>query len=102
MLNLRAIAILAAIVPILALRAETRDAQYQTVTVTATYTKSNQSQREWRAFLQALDRCHGAGYRDAELAEQPQRRCKVGDAANCSEFEVTLRYDCIGMGYQPF
>jgi hypothetical protein len=50
--------------------------------------------------MEALDRCHFAGYQDAQLEDMPRRACKSGDENKCALFRVTLKYDCIGLGYQ--
>jgi hypothetical protein len=74
--------------------------RYQVVQVSYDYDNKDQSAHEWRAFMDALDRCHLAGYQDAQLASQSQRQCKAGGEGNCSQFEVTRKYDCFGLGYQ--
>ena len=38
---------------------------YQVVQVSYDYDNKDQSAREWRAFMDALNRCHLAGYQDA-------------------------------------
>jgi hypothetical protein len=73
---------------------------YQVVQVSYDYANKDQSAREWRAFMDALDRCHLAGYQDAQLASESPRQCKLGGEGNCSLFEVTRKYDCFGLGYQ--
>ncbi|HKD47689.1 MAG TPA: YecR family lipoprotein [Rhizomicrobium sp.] len=95
-------AILAAILPALASCADGRNSQYKTVTVSYTYSGNDKQAREWRAFMDALDSCHLAGYQDALPADPPQQRCKVGDENNCSVFEAARNYECVGLGYQTF
>jgi len=73
---------------------------YKIVQVSYDYDDKDQSAREWRAFMDALDRCHIEGYQDAVLASQSPRQCKTGSEGNCSLFEATRKYDCVGMGYQ--
>jgi hypothetical protein len=73
---------------------------YQVVQVSYDYDNKDQSAREWRAFMDALNRCHLAGYQDAQLASQSPRQCKAGGEGNCSLFEVTRKYDCFRLGYQ--
>ena len=84
----------------LAACASGQNAQYKVVTVSYEASASDDSARSWRALMEALDRCHLGGYQDAQLADAPQRVCKTGDENNCALFRVTLKYDCIGLGYQ--
>lgn len=77
-----------------------QNAQNKVVTVSYESPADEEAVRSWRAFMEALDRCHFAGYQDAQLADMPQRACKSGDESKCALFRVTLKYDCIGLGYQ--
>ena len=70
------------------------------VTVSYAWPVQEDELHRWRALMEALDLCHFAGYRDAQLAGEPERVCESGDANTCAMFRVTLRYDCIGLGYQ--
>ena len=76
------------------------NAQYKVVSESYELSANDNSVRSWRALMEALDRCHLAGYQDAQLAGMPQRVCKSGDENKCTLFRVTLKYDCIGLGYQ--
>ena len=76
------------------------NAQYQRVTVFYEYKHVDQTDRAWHAFMEALDRCHFAGYQDAQPADKPRRSCESGTEASCALFRVTVDYDCIGLGYQ--
>jgi hypothetical protein len=73
--------------------------RYQVVQVSYDYDNKDQSARESRAFMDALDRCHLAEYQDAQLASESSRQCELSEG-NCSLFEVTRKYDCFGLGYQ--
>lgn len=74
--------------------------EYAVVTVSYQFAGSQESARQWRAFMNALDICHVKGYQDAQPASPPERICKRRSGGRCVLFEVTLSYDCIGMGYQ--
>ncbi len=84
----------------LAACASGQNAQYKVVTESYEATANDEGAHSWRALMEALDRCHFAGYQDAQLADMPQRVCKSGDENNCALYRVTLKYDCIGLGYQ--
>ena len=92
--------ILASLSATLGACAEFGNGAYHVIQVSYDYDSKDQSAREWRAFMDALDRCHMAGYQDAQLASQSPRQCKAGGESNCSLFEVTRKYDCFGLGYQ--
>jgi hypothetical protein len=77
-----------------------RNAKYKVLTVSYDYSGKDRSARAWRAFMDALDRCHSAGYQDAQPVAAPRQQCEAGDANNCKRTHVTEDYDCIGMGYQ--
>ena len=76
------------------------NAGYKVVTVSYDYTGKDKSAPAWRAFMDALDRCHFAGYQDAQPAAAPLQQCEAGDVNNCAKTHVSVDYDCIGMGYQ--
>lgn len=78
----------------------TENSVYKVITVSYDYAGKDKSTRGWRAFMEALDRCHLSGYQDAQLAKAPQSQCKQLKENGCAQYHVTLDYDCIGMGYQ--
>ncbi len=65
-----------------------------------TYGAGEERARQWDALTAALDICHRAGFTDAQRAQAPQIRCLDSDSEGCRRFTATLRWDCIGMGYQ--
>lgn len=73
---------------------------YATVTASYEYARPDRSAREWHAFMNALDRCHIAGYQDAQPARPPLIVCKNSGETGCNLYHATQEYDCIGMGYQ--
>lgn len=76
--------------------------QYPTVKVSYSYGAHDKSERAWRALLRALDECHNDGYRDAYPAAAPVIACDQSAGGNCTRFQASASYDCVGMGYQPF
>ena len=77
------------------------DAAYRTVHMDITYGPHDKRDREWNALMVALDRCHRDGYSDAQPAAKPETRCLDNGPDGCLRFTASLRWDCIGMGYQP-
>jgi hypothetical protein len=73
---------------------------YAVVTVSYQYDESDQSTRQWRAFLNALDKCHNAGYQDAAPAAPAATVCETVAQNGCTRFRATISYDCYGLGYQ--
>ncbi len=71
-----------------------------TVSVAFEFGANDRSERQWRALLTALDKCHREGYQDADLVRSPKAICKESGPNGCSRFAATASYDCIGMGYQ--
>lgn len=76
------------------------DGGYSVVRLDITYTPADQRDRQWRALMTAMDRCHQGGFTDAQPAHPPQTRCLETAANGCTRFAAHLVYDCIGMGYQ--
>jgi len=76
------------------------NAGYKVVTVSYDYFGRGKSAPAWRAFMTALDRCHFAGYQDAQPAAKPRQQCEAGDVNSCTVTQVYQDYDCVGMGYQ--
>jgi hypothetical protein len=76
------------------------DDSYKVVQKDITYGAGEEQARHWDALMAALDICHRAGFTDAQRAQVPQIRCLDSDFHGCRRFAVTLRWDCIGMGYQ--
>lgn len=74
---------------------------YRVVRLDITYTPADQRDRQWRALMTAMDRCHLGGFTDAQPAHPPETRCLENGASGCTRFAAHLVYDCIGMGYQP-
>jgi len=68
--------------------------------VTGQYQESDQSARQWRAFLDALDQCHREGYQDAAPAAPAATVCDTAAENGCTRFRATASYDCYGLGYQ--
>jgi len=80
---------------------ETRVSQrYQTVKVSYAYKPNDKSTSEWRASLLALDKCHNDGYQDAYPVGRPAVICAQSAAGECTHFQASAAYDCVGMGYQ--
>src|ERR1700722_9300816 len=77
-----------------------RNAGYKVVTVSYDYAGKDKSAPAWRAFMDALDRCHIAGYQNAQPVAAPRQQCEAGDRNNCTKTHVSEDYDCIGLGYQ--
>jgi len=78
----------------------TGDDGYKVVQQDITYGLSDKRDREWRALMVAMDQCHQSGFTDAQPAAAPQVHCQDRDSGGCRRFSATLRWDCIGMGYQ--
>lgn len=73
---------------------------YAVVMVSYPYEESDKSTRQWRAFLDALDKCHNAGYQDAAPAAPAATVCEAAAENGCTRFRATALYDCYGLGYQ--
>lgn len=76
------------------------DTGYRVVTADVTYGPNDRRDREWRALMTAMDRCHLGGFSDAQPDRPPQTRCLESGAGGCTRFAEHLAWDCIGMGYQ--
>jgi hypothetical protein len=79
---------------------QTGDDGYKVVQQDITYGAGEERARQWDALMAALDICHRAGFTDTQRAQAPQIRCLDSDSDGCRRFAATLRWDCIGMGYQ--
>ena len=73
---------------------------YRVVAADITYGPNDRRDREWRALLTAMDRCHRDGFTDAQPDRPPQSQCLENGATGCTRFAEHLAWDCIGMGYQ--
>jgi hypothetical protein len=76
------------------------DGGYKVVQQDITYGPHDRRDREWRALMMAMDRCHQSGFTDAQPAAAPQPRCLESGPGGCVRFAAHLSWDCIGMGYQ--
>ncbi|HEY2009494.1 MAG TPA: hypothetical protein VGH23_10925 [Rhizomicrobium sp.] len=76
------------------------DTGYRVVTADVTYGATDRRDREWRALMTAMDRCHQGGFADAQPDRPPQTRCLESGPGGCTRFAEHLAWDCIGMGYQ--
>ncbi|HSS15305.1 MAG TPA: YecR family lipoprotein [Rhizomicrobium sp.] len=95
--------LLAALLPLAACAPQqTNDADngYRVVRMDITYAPADKRDREWRALMVAMDRCHQGGFTDAQPAHQPETRCLESGPDGCTRFAAHLAWDCIGMGYQ--
>jgi hypothetical protein len=77
------------------------DNGYRVVSQDITYGPNDRRDREWRALMAAMDRCHAGGFGDAQPAAAPETRCLETGPGGCTRFAAHLSWDCIGMGYQP-
>jgi hypothetical protein len=73
---------------------------YRVVAADITYGPNDRRDREWRALMTAMDRCHQGGFTDAQPDRPPQSQCLENDPGGCTRFAEHLAWDCIGMGYQ--
>lgn len=76
--------------------------QDATAEVAFDYTRADQQNREWRGLLNAMDRCHQQGYREAWPRGAPVSSCLKTSDDTCTLYHERAAYDCVGMGYQPF
>jgi hypothetical protein len=74
---------------------------YRVVHADITYGPHDKRDREWRALMTALDRCHDGGFSDAQPVAPPQTRCLDNGPDGCRRFAASMNWDCVGMGYQP-
>jgi YecR-like lipoprotein len=89
-----------AVVMLAACTAQRSDQGQVIVTVSYRYGESDESTRQWRALLNALDQCHLKGYKDAQPVSPPETICEKAGESSCLRFRATVSYDCFGMGYQ--
>jgi hypothetical protein len=80
--------------------AQTATRQDYAVKVSYAYAAKDRSASAWRAFMTALDECHGEGYQDAYPAGQPMPSCDRSSGDACVHFVADATYDCVGLGYQ--
>jgi hypothetical protein len=80
--------------------AQTSASNDHTVNVSFAYGANEKTERQWRAWLTALDECHGDGYQDAYPAGDPAISCDQASSGVCTRFLAHAAYDCVGLAYQ--
>ena len=68
--------------------------------VSFAYGANEKAERQWRAWLTALDECHVDGYQDAFPVGDPAISCDHADGGVCTRFVAHAAYDCVGLAYQ--
>jgi hypothetical protein len=76
------------------------DSGYRVVAADITYGPHDRRDREWRALMTAMDRCHQGGFTDAQPDKPPRSQCLETGPDGCTRFGEHLAWDCVGMGYQ--